>query len=69
VAAIPATPIAPPTTRGVESIYSTIMNRLTAIESNHTLYTRYIDQQNSVIREVLNRLGEDVGRLEGIVST
>ena len=60
---------APPTTRGVESIYSTIMNRLTAIESNHTLYTRYIDQQNSVIREVLKRLGEDVGRLEGIVST
>ena len=59
---------APPTTRGVESIYSTIMNRLTAIESNHTLYTRYIDQQNSVIREVLKRLGEDVGRLEGIVS-
>jgi hypothetical protein len=61
--------VAPPTTRGVESIYSTIMNRLTAIESNHTLYTRYIDQQNSVIREVLKRLGEDVGRLEGIVST
>jgi Sad1 / UNC-like C-terminal len=59
---------APPTTRGVESIYSTIMNRLTAIESNHTLYSRYIDQQNSVIREVLKRLGEDVGRLEGIVS-
>lgn len=56
----------PPIARGVESIYSTIMNRLTAIESNHTLYTRYIDQQNSVIREVLNRLGEDVGRLEGI---
>ena len=69
VAVTQATPfVAPPTTRGVESIYSTIMNRLTAIESNHTLYTRYIDQQNSVIREVLKRLGEDVGRLEGIVS-
>ena len=69
VVATQATPsAAPPTTRGVESIYSTIMNRLTAIESNHTLYTRYIDQQNSVIREVLKRLGEDVGRLEGIVS-
>ena len=70
VAATQAAPFAaPPTTRGVESIYSTIMNRLTAIESNHTLYSRYIDQQNSVIREVLKRLGEDVGRLEGIVST
>jgi hypothetical protein len=44
------------------------MNCLTAIESSHMLYTRYIDQQNSVIREVLKRLGEDVGRLEGIVS-
>ncbi|KAF8817056.1 hypothetical protein BYT27DRAFT_7075657 [Phlegmacium glaucopus] len=67
VAVIPAvsSPV-PPTTRGAESIYSTIMNRLTAIESNHTLYTRYIDQQNSVIREVIKRLGEDVGRLEGI---
>ena len=69
VAVTQATSIAaPPTTRGVESIYSTIMNRLTALESNHTLYTRYIDQQNSAIREVLKRLGEDVGRLEGIVS-
>ena len=70
VSVIQAAPLAaPPTTRGVESIYSTIMNRLTAIESNHTLYSRYIDQQNGVIREVLKRLGEDVGRLEGIVST
>lgn len=76
VGASPSVPVAPaapsatpPTTRGAESIYSTIMNRLTAIESNHTLYTRYIDQQNSVIREVIKRLGEDVGRLEGIVST
>jgi Sad1 / UNC-like C-terminal len=69
VAATPVAPFAVPSTaRGVESIYSTIMNRLTAIESNHTLYTRYIDQQNGVIREVLNRLGEDIGRLEGIVS-
>ena len=69
VAVTQAAPFAAPPTRGVESIYSTIMHRLTAIESNHTLYTRYIDQQNSAIREVLKRLGEDVGRLEGIVST
>ena len=72
VSSSPSVAVAPsavPPTRGVESIYSTIMNRLTAIESNHPLYTRYIDQQSSVIREVLKRLGEDVGRLEGIVST
>jgi len=73
VAVVPVASLAPlappPTSRGAESIYSIIMNRLTAIESNHTLYTRYIDQQNSVIREVIKRLGEDVGRLEGNVST
>jgi hypothetical protein len=44
------------------------MNRLTALEANHTLYTRYIEQQNSAIRDVIKRLSEDVGRLEGIVS-
>ena len=53
---------------GGESIYRTIMNRLTALEANHTLYTRYIEQQNSAIRDVIKRLSEDVGRLEGIVS-
>ena len=53
---------------GGESIYRTIMNRLTALEANHTLYTRYIEQQNSAIRDVIKRLSEDVGRLEGMVS-
>jgi hypothetical protein len=53
---------------GGESIYRTIMNRLTALEANHTLYTRYVEQQTSGVRDVLKRLGEDIGRLEGIVS-
>ena len=53
---------------GGESIYRTIMNRLTALEANHTLYTRYTEQQNSAIRDVIKRLSEDVGRLEGMVS-
>jgi tetrahydromethanopterin S-methyltransferase subunit G len=44
------------------------MNRLTALEANHTLYARYVEEQTSAVREVLRRLGEDVGRLEGIVS-
>ncbi|KAG6850206.1 hypothetical protein H0H93_016385 [Arthromyces matolae] len=52
---------------GGESIYRTIMNRLTALEANHTLYVRYVEQQTSGVREVLRRMGEDVGRLEGIV--
>ncbi|KAI0060437.1 hypothetical protein BV25DRAFT_1917784 [Artomyces pyxidatus] len=49
-----------------ESIYRTIMNRLTALEANTTLYTRYVEEQTAGVREMLRRLSEDVGRLEGI---
>ncbi|THU96497.1 hypothetical protein K435DRAFT_858450 [Dendrothele bispora CBS 962.96] len=51
---------------GGESIYRTIMNRLTALEGNHSLYTRYVEQQTTTIRAMLSRLSEDVGRLETI---
>lgn len=44
------------------------MNRLTALEANNTLYARYVEEQTAGVREVLRRLGEDVGRLDGIVS-
>ncbi|KAJ7599883.1 UNC-like C-terminal-domain-containing protein [Mycena floridula] len=54
------------TSTGGESIYRTIMNRLTALEGNHTLYARYVEEQTSGVREMLRRLGEDVGRLDGI---
>ncbi len=43
------------------------MNRLTALEGNHTLYVRYVEEQTTGVREVLRRLGEDVGRLDGLV--
>jgi hypothetical protein len=59
----PQSPV-PPTG---ESIYRTIMNRLTATENNQTLYMKYVEQQNGAMRDVIRRLGEDVGRLEGIV--
>ena len=49
-----------------ESIYRTIMNRLSALEANTTLYARYVEEQTSTMREMLRRLSEDVGRLEGI---
>ncbi|KAI9442956.1 UNC-like C-terminal-domain-containing protein [Lactarius indigo] len=49
-----------------ESIYRTIMNRLSALEANTTLYARYVEEQTSAMREMLRRLSEDVGRLEGI---
>ena len=42
------------------------MNRLSALEANTTLYARYVEEQTSAMREMLRRLSEDVGRLEGI---
>ncbi|TFY58938.1 hypothetical protein EVG20_g7971 [Dentipellis fragilis] len=61
-----AAPLPPQLPSTGESIYRTIMNRLTALEANNTLYARYVEEQTAGIREVLRRLGEDVGRLEGI---
>lgn len=58
----------PPVPTGGESIYRTIMNRLTALESNHTLYARYVEEQTAGVRDTLKKLAEEVGRLEGIVS-
>lgn len=49
-----------------ESIFGTIMNKLTALEANHTLYARYVEEQITGVREVLRKLGEEVGRLESI---
>ncbi|KIK69863.1 hypothetical protein GYMLUDRAFT_90851 [Collybiopsis luxurians FD-317 M1] len=51
---------------GGESIYRTIMNRLTALEANHSLYVRYVEEQTNGVRDMIHRLAEDVGRLEGI---
>ncbi|KIY72593.1 hypothetical protein CYLTODRAFT_388407 [Cylindrobasidium torrendii FP15055 ss-10] len=57
----PVPPPPPPTTGG-ESIYRTIMNRLTALEGNHTLYVRYLEEQMTGAKELIRRLSEDVGR-------
>ena len=65
---LPHPPSVPPVPTGGESIYRTIMNRLTALESNHTLYARYVEEQTAGVRETLKKLGEEVGRLEGIVN-
>ena len=63
-----SSPVLPVPTGG-ESIYRTIMNRLTVLEANTTLYARYVEEQTAGMREVLRRLTEDIGRLEGIVSS
>ncbi|KAF7365626.1 V-type proton ATPase proteolipid subunit [Mycena venus] len=55
-----------PAPAGGESIYRTIMNRLTALEANHTLYARYVEEHTSAVREMLRRVGEDLGRAEGV---
>lgn len=42
------------------------MTRLTLLEANHSLYARYVEEQTAGVREVLRRLGEDVGRLQSV---
>ncbi|KIY52441.1 hypothetical protein FISHEDRAFT_69860 [Fistulina hepatica ATCC 64428] len=56
----------PPAGTGGESIYRTIMNRLTALEANNTLYVRYFEEHTASMRDVLRRTGEDIGRLEAL---
>ena len=52
---------------GGESIYRTIMNRIAMLELNATLHARYVEESTVGVRELLKRLTEEVGRLEGIV--
>jgi len=52
---------------GGESIYRTIMNRIAMLELNATLHARYAEEHTVGVRELLKRLTEEVGRLEGIV--
>ncbi|KAI5117994.1 hypothetical protein M0805_004491 [Coniferiporia weirii] len=56
----------PAVTSSGESIYRTIMTRLSLLEGNSTLILRYVEEQARGMRDALMRLEEDVGRLEGI---
>ncbi|KZV67221.1 hypothetical protein PENSPDRAFT_60759 [Peniophora sp. CONT] len=49
-----------------ESIYRTIMNRLSALEANTTLYARYVSSQTGAMHDALRRLHEELGRLESL---
>lgn len=62
-----ASPSPGPGSAGSESIYRTIMNRLTVLESNSSLTVRYVEDQTRYAREALKRLEKDVGRLESLV--
>ena len=65
----PQTMIPPPQSgsSGGESIYRKIMNKISVLELNATLRARYVEEHAIGVREVLKRLTEEVGRLEGIV--
>ena len=52
---------------GGESIYRTIMNRIAMLELNVTLHARYAEEHTVGVRELLKRVTEELGRLEGIV--
>ncbi|KZV87891.1 hypothetical protein EXIGLDRAFT_773186 [Exidia glandulosa HHB12029] len=65
----PPPPPAKPTLTPGDSIYRTIMNRLTLLEGNSTLVMRFVEQQAINIRDALRRLEEDVGRLDGITKS
>jgi hypothetical protein len=59
--------IPPPQAGGGESIYRKIMNKIAVLELNATWHARYVEEHAIGVREVLKRLTEEVGRLEGIV--
>jgi len=57
-----------PTASGGESVYRMILNRLSNLEGNQTLYTRYVEDQARSANDRLRILEEEVGRLGAVVS-
>ena len=57
-----------PTAVGGESVYRMILNRLSNLEGNQTLYTRYVEDQARSANDRLRILEEEVGRLGAVVS-
>lgn len=52
-----------PTAPGGESVYRMILNRLSNLEGNQTLYARYVEDQARSANDRLRILEEEVGRL------
>jgi hypothetical protein len=51
-----------------ESIYGTIMKRLTSLEHNQTLSMHYIEAQSAMLREAFGRVEKRLAVFEGGVS-
>jgi hypothetical protein len=58
-----------PTALGGESVYRMILNRLSNLEGNQTLYARYVEDQARSANDRLRMLEEEVGRLGALVSS
>ena len=58
-----------PTALGGESVYRMILNRLSNLEGNQTLYARYVEDQARSANDRLRILEEEVGRLGALVSS
>ena len=58
-----------PTAPGGESVYRMILNRLSNLEGNQTLYARYVEDQARSANDRLRILEEEVGRLGALVSS
>ncbi|BGP27150.1 hypothetical protein JCM10295v2_006114 [Rhodotorula toruloides] len=60
----PRPPVIQPTQPG-ESIYGTIMKRLTSLEHNQTLAMHFIEAQSSMLREAFGRIERRLTDIEG----
>jgi len=58
-----------PTALGGESVYRMILNRLSNLDGNQTLYARYVEDQARSANDRLRILEEEVGRLGALVSS
>ena len=58
-----------PTAPGGESVYRMILNRLSNLEGNQTLYARYVEDQARSANDRLRILEQEVGRLGALVSS
>ncbi|CAG7854924.1 Uncharacterized protein slp1 {ECO:0000250/UniProtKB:Q12232} AltName: Full=SUN-like protein 1 {ECO:0000250/UniProtKB:Q12232}; Flags: Precursor [Serendipita indica DSM 11827] len=52
-----------------ESVYRMIMNRISSLEANQTLYARYVEEQGRSVNIRLELIEEDIGRLGAVMTS